>query len=98
MEAKLAGMRDGRGAVSPEARAAAEAVARAFFDAWTSRRRKFRDAYDALLEGTDKKPAVLKEEARLRFWRWLHRETRASFCCTHLSAADAAVCKHAAGV
>jgi hypothetical protein len=50
--------------VSPEERVAIEATARAFFDAWTSRRRKFKDCYDALLEGTEKKDKDLKEEAR----------------------------------
>jgi hypothetical protein len=64
MEAKLAVMREGGAAVSPEARAQAEAVARAFFEAWQSRRRKFRDLWGELLEGTEKKDKDLKEEAR----------------------------------
>ena len=67
MEAKLAAMRDGRApVVSPEARAAQEALAIALFNEWTRRRRIFRDCYDALLESMDKKPAQLKDEVRLR--------------------------------
>ena len=65
MEAKLAAMRDGKVAVvSPEARAADEALSVALFAEWTRRRRIFRDVYDALLESCDKKPAQLKDEAR----------------------------------
>jgi hypothetical protein len=64
MEAKLASMRDGRTVVTAEERAATEAVATAFYDAWVSRRRKFRELWDALLDATEKKPSALKEEVR----------------------------------
>ena len=65
MEAKLAAMRSGKVAlVSPETKAADEALAVALFDEWTRRRRIFRDVYDSLLESSDKKPAQLKEEVR----------------------------------
>ena len=65
MEAKLAAMREGKVAVvSPETRAAEEALSVALFAEWTRRRRIFRDVYDAVLESCETKPAKLKEEVR----------------------------------
>jgi 26S proteasome regulatory subunit (ATPase 3-interacting protein) len=68
MESKLAAMRSGKVAVvSPETKAADEALAVALFNEWTRRRRIFRDVYDSLLESVEsKKPAQLKEEVRKR--------------------------------